>query len=66
MQPVTLSSPEAHMPGELPAGASLSFAADNAAAGQFSVRATAGGVSKSVGPLPVAAGATLDQDFAFP
>jgi hypothetical protein len=48
------------------AGASLSFAADNTAAGQFSVRATAGGVSKSVGPLPVAAGATLDQDFAFP
>jgi hypothetical protein len=48
------------------AGASLNFAADNAAAGQFSVRATAGGASKSVGPLPVAAGATLDQDFAFP
>ncbi len=48
------------------AGASLSFAADNAAAGQFSVRATAGGVSRSAGPLPVAAGATLDQDFAFP
>jgi hypothetical protein len=48
------------------AGASLSFAPDNGAAGQFSVRATAGGASKSVGPLPVAAGATLDQDFTFP
>lgn len=48
------------------AGASLSFAADNGAAGQFTVRATAGGASKAVGPLPVAAGATVDQDFAFP
>lgn len=47
-------------------GASLSFSADNAAAGLFTLRATAGGTSKTAGPLPAAAGATVDQDFAFP
>jgi hypothetical protein len=48
------------------AGGSLSFVADNAAAGQFKLRATAGGASKTAGPLAAAAGATVDQDFAFP
>lgn len=48
------------------AGASLNFAADNAAPDQFSVRAAAGGVSKTAGPLAPNAGDTVDQDFAFP
>lgn len=48
------------------AGASLTFAADNAAAGQFVVRATANGVSKTAGPLAASTGDTVTQDFAFP
>ncbi|MGV3497408.1 MAG: DUF4382 domain-containing protein [Hydrogenophaga sp.] len=48
------------------AGASLSFAADNAAPDQFSVRATAGGASKSAGPLAPDAGDIETQNFAFP
>ncbi len=48
------------------AGASLSFAADNAAPDRFSVRATAGGASKTAGPLAPNAGDTVNQDFAFP
>lgn len=48
------------------AGASLNFAADNAAPDQFSLRATAGGASKTAGPLAPNAGDTVNQDFAFP
>ncbi|NCT97648.1 MAG: DUF4382 domain-containing protein [Comamonadaceae bacterium] len=48
------------------AGSSLSFSADNAAAGQFTLRATTGGVSKTAGPLTAAASDTIDQDFVFP
>jgi hypothetical protein len=47
-------------------GASLVFSPDNAAVGQFAVRATAGSASKTAGPLSTGAGATVDQDFAFP
>jgi hypothetical protein len=47
-------------------GNSLSFAADNAAIGRFTLRASQGGVSKFAGPLAPAAGATLIQDFVFP
>ncbi len=47
-------------------GASLSFSADNAAAGRFGLRATAGSTSKTAGPLLAGAGATVDQDFVFP
>lgn len=48
------------------AGASLSFNADNAAAGRFELRATAGGSAKTASPLSAGAGATVNQDFAFP
>ena len=48
------------------AGASLSFAPDNAALGRFSLRASQAGVDKFAGPLAPAAGATLIQDFVFP
>jgi hypothetical protein len=48
------------------AGASRRLSAHNAASGRFSVRATAGGASKTAGPLAPCPGDTVNQDFAFP
>ena len=38
----------------------------DAAAGRFELRATAGGSAKTASPLSAGAGATVNQDFAFP
>jgi hypothetical protein len=46
--------------------ATLMFVADTAAAGRFALKATAGGASKSAGPLTLAAGATIHTNFTFP
>ncbi|MFI4931146.1 MAG: DUF4382 domain-containing protein [Burkholderiales bacterium] len=46
--------------------AALMFTADTAAAGRFTVRAIAGGVTKSVGPLTLTSGAAIHTDFTFP
>jgi hypothetical protein len=44
----------------------LMFTADTAAAGRFTLRAIAGGVTKSVGPLTLTSGAAIHTDFTFP
>jgi len=46
--------------------APLVFVADTTAAGQFTLKATSGGVSKSAGPLTLASGDTIHTDFTFP
>jgi hypothetical protein len=46
--------------------ASLVFSADTAAAGRFTLKATAAGVSQSAGPLTLISGATIDTNFTFP
>lgn len=48
------------------AGGALNFSADNGAAGNFTVRATTGGVSKTADHLSVSDSDTIDQDFVFP
>jgi hypothetical protein len=48
------------------APAPLVFAADASAAGRYTVIATSGGVTKSAGPLTLAAGATATNNFSFP
>ncbi|WP_291016406.1 DUF4382 domain-containing protein [Hydrogenophaga sp.] len=48
------------------AGGALSFSDDNGAAGNFTVRATTGGVSKTADHLAVSDSDTVDQDFVFP
>ncbi|NRF65550.1 DUF4382 domain-containing protein [Aquincola sp. S2] len=50
----------------VPAPAPLVFASDNPAAGRYTVVATSGGITKSAGPLTLAAGATLTNNFTFP
>ncbi len=44
----------------------LVFKADTAVAGRFTLKAIAGGVTKSVGPLTLTSGATIHTDFTFP
>ncbi|HEY6353489.1 MAG TPA: DUF4382 domain-containing protein [Burkholderiaceae bacterium] len=46
--------------------ATLLFTMDTTAAGQFTLRAIASGVSKSVGPLTLTSGATIHTNFTFP
>lgn len=57
---------DAPMVAQHAAGGALSFSADNGAAGNFAVRATTGGVSKSADHLGVSDSDTVDQDFVFP
>jgi hypothetical protein len=49
-----------------PLPATLIFVANTAAAGRFALKATAGGASKSAGPLTLVAGATIQTNFTFP
>ena len=46
--------------------ATLVFTADTAVAGRFTLKAIAGGVTKSVGPLTLTSGAAIHTDFTFP
>jgi len=46
--------------------ASLMFSADTTAAGRFTLKATAGGVSESAGPLTLTSGASIHTNFTFP
>ena len=46
--------------------ATLVFTPDTAVAGRFTLKAIAGGVSKSVGPLTLTSGAAIQTDFTFP
>ncbi len=48
------------------APAQLSFMADGAAAGKYSLSASAAGASKNTGPLSLSTGATLMTNFIFP
>ncbi len=48
------------------AATTLSFMADAAAAGKYSLNASAAGASKNAGPLSLGIGATLTTNFVFP
>jgi len=48
------------------AAATLSFTADTAVAGSYSVQAVAGTATKSVGPFTLTAGSTATNDITFP
>jgi hypothetical protein len=48
------------------AGLPLAFAPDAGAAGIYTVTAASGGATKSAGPITLADGATVTQDFVFP
>jgi hypothetical protein len=44
----------------------LSFAADSAVAGKYTLAAISGGVTKTAGPISITSGATVTTNFTFP
>jgi hypothetical protein len=44
----------------------LAFAADGGAAGKYTIEATSNGTTKTAGPLALAGGTTVTNDFMFP
>ena len=46
--------------------ATLTFAADSAAAGKYSLAAISGGTTKAAGPITITSGATVTTNFTFP
>ncbi|HET9646399.1 MAG TPA: hypothetical protein VFP68_24270 [Burkholderiaceae bacterium] len=49
-----------------PTSASLTFVADSAVAGKYSLVSTSAGAVKTAGPITVGAGASVTTNFSFP